>query len=180
MRQHIYFICLLSITISSKSIGQSDNVSNEPANISANADASLVFGKPATAKKISSVHSKTLLNFEKNFKNAANVNWYSVDEKEKTYLVFFTTDNNPSMALFQKKGNMLYAITHCAENDLPEENRKTIKSNYVDYKITYVKKVVSGGKTAWIANLVNENKLVIVKTIDGQLEEMENYDLPKS
>jgi len=179
MRQHIFFICLLSIIVSSISNAQSGNISKEPINISDEGGASLEFGKPATAKKINSVHSKTLLNFEKNFKNTANVTWYSVDEKGKTYLVFFTTDNNPSMALFQKKGSMLYAISHCAENDLPAENRKTIKSNYVDYRISYVKKVMSGGKTAWIANLVNENKLVIVKTIDGQLEEMENYDLPK-
>ena len=176
-----FFVACLLATAMSQSMAQSGNVAKDPANFSSEIDNNVVYGKQTTtAKKITNVHAKTLYAFEKLFKNVNDVNWYALDEKERTYLVYFNTDNHPSMALFQKKGGLLYAITYYAEADLPPENRKIIKSNYVDYMITYVKKVMSGGKTAWIANLVSENKLVIVKTIEGQLEEMESYELSKN
>ena len=180
MKQHIISLCMLVTAFGSHSVAQTGKINQDVPNSSSDVEINPVFAKPATAKKITNVNSKALYSFQKTFKDANDVNWYAADEKEKTYVVFFNSEKNPSMALFQKRGNLLYAITHCAESDLPAENRIAIKSNYVDYKITYVKKVTVGNKTAWIANLENEKKLVIVKSIEGQIEEMENYDLSKN
>ena len=144
MKQHIISLCMLIAAFGSHSVAQTGKINQDGSNISSDVDINPVFAKPATAKKVTNVNSRALYSFQKIFKDANDVNWYAVDEKEKTYVVFFNSDKNPSMALFQKRGNLLYAITHCAESDLPAENRTAIKSNYVDYKITYVKKSYCG------------------------------------
>ena len=100
MKQHIISLCMLIAAFGSHSVAQTGKINQDGSNISSDVDINPVFAKPATAKKVTNVNSRALYSFQKIFKDANDVNWYAVDEKEKTYVVFFNSDKNPSMASF--------------------------------------------------------------------------------
>lgn len=172
------FLCCFFTTILCSSFAQSGNeiVARNPAAILRTTGGTTTNNSEVDrAKKLTYVNSKVQKSFDQWFANASEVDWYSVDKKNRVYLVLFNSNGNTSHARFQKNGNLLYAITHCTEKDLPIENRKSLKSKYVDYAITSVIKVMADGKVAWIANLQNSENIIIVKAIDGVLEEMKTY-----
>jgi len=63
-----------------------------------------------------------------------------------------------------------------SEKDLPKAERKMIKSNYVDYSIGTATEVNLGSdKHAWVVNLEDTGNLVLVRIMDGRLDELAHY-----
>lgn len=117
------------------------------------------------------ISTKVTSAFHKTFAGA-EPKWYQVDN---LYLARFTKEGTSTHALYRKNGYMLYSVTHGSEQLLPSAVRRMILSNYVDYKITDVTEAISLGVTAWIAHLKWEDRLVIVKVIDGEIVETTDY-----
>ncbi len=118
------------------------------------------------------VSSKTLSAFAGMFKGVTDARWYELDNK---FLVKFNKNGRETTALYNKKGMHIYTISYGSEKDLPADVRHMIKSSYFDYEITLVIEVNSLGKTAWIAKVQDETRIITVRVLDGEMEETENY-----
>jgi len=170
---------LCAATITSTSFAQTTASASVPASDkNFNFDYSLALNNntPSAARVLSpnEVTTKATRSFDKSFKEATNAKWYAIDKK--TYLATFThKDGRESRALFAKNGYIYYAISFGNEQSLPKEERRNIKSNYVDYNIGRVSEVSALGQKVWVVNLQDADNLVIARSADGALDELEHY-----
>jgi hypothetical protein len=113
---------------------------------------------------------------DKSFKNgfpaAQNLRWYKLD---KDYLAKFIENDMKHQALFAKNGFLKYVISYGYQNHLPEDVLNKIKDAYDGYNITSVANVKSEDRNIWVANLENEDHLVIVRFEDEEMEEVGKY-----
>lgn len=120
---------------------------------------------------INEVSTKAIRSLNQTFKNAGTANWSSV---KGSYLAEFDLSGRRSRALFSRNGYMIYGITYGGEQDLPKEERHVLKSNYVDYDITSVAEVQANGKRYWICTLQDANNIVVTRSDEGVLEELQH------
>lgn len=128
---------------------------------------------PVTVTTTSNVNKAVSKSFQSAFKDATNTQWYKVN---RNYLATFITNDQKNRALFQKNGYLIYHITYGKENNMPDDVRKLVKSNYVDYNITSAINVQESGRNIWVVNLETDKKLILARVEDGALEEVGNYD----
>jgi len=127
-----------------------------------------------TAIPVNEVSPKALRSFDKSFKDITAPQWYALDKR--SYLATFTSkDGRSSRALFGKNGYMYYTIHFGNEKSLPKEERRLVKSNYVDYTIGRVSEVSADGQKAWIVNLQDDNDLVVARVTNGAIDELAHY-----
>jgi hypothetical protein len=91
-------------------------------------------------------------------------------------MVDFMSEDQKNKALFQKNGSIVYHLTYGYEKNLPEDVRKLVKGNYVEYEILNAINVEQDNRNIWVINVQNDKKLVVVRVEGGQLEEVYNYD----
>ena len=118
------------------------------------------------------VSSKTLNAFASMFKGASDIRWFESDNK---FLVKFYKNGRQNTALYNKKGMHLYTISYGTEKHLPVDVRSLVKSTYFDFEITLSIEVNSLGKTAWIAKMENDKRLITVRVLDDEMDEIENF-----
>lgn len=117
---------------------------------------------------------KALRNFKTSFEGAANEKWFIT---ANGFIVKFSLDNNSSRASYDKKGNWKYTLQQYAEDKLPIDVRKLIKTSYYDHQITLVEDIdiLAGGKyylvhmqdaNSWTNVLVHNNELMIMETLN--------------
>jgi len=121
----------------------------------------------------SRVPEKVWKSFQNYYSNAQNAEWYQLNRK---YLVKYMTEDKKNQAVFGKRGRLVYNISYGYENNLPEEIRKQVKSNYNDYNITAAIKVTQYKRTIWVVNVEDAKKMIQVKLEDGEMEEIESYN----
>jgi len=173
--------CLLTLfsatAIINSSFAQTTAMYQPVVAITKNADYTITSSEKAPATNaipVNEVSPKALRSFDKSFKDITNPQWYALDKK--SFLATFTnTDGRSSRVLFGKNGYMYYTIHYGNEKSLPKEERRLIKSNYVDYTIGRVSEVRVEGQKAWIANLQDDNDLVVVRLTNGVIDELAHY-----
>lgn len=121
----------------------------------------------------SNVNKKVTDAFKTSFADATNKRWYKMN---KNYLVHFIRSDMQNKALFHKNGYLVYHIMYGFENNLPDDVRKAVKSNYVDYDITRAVNVKQDRRDIWVVNLETDKKLILVRVEEGAIEEVGNYD----
>jgi len=128
---------------------------------------------PVTVTAKSNVSKAVTKSFEESFKDATNTQWYKVNRR---YLADFMMKDQQNRALFQKNGAIIYHLTYGFENNLPDDVRKLVKSNYVDYNITRAINVHQENRNIWVINIEDNKKIILVRVEEGALEEVGNYD----
>jgi hypothetical protein len=128
---------------------------------------------PVTVTASSNVNQAVTRSFDKYFKNAVSTQWYKANRK---YLVEFMINDQQNKALFRKNGALVYHLTFASENDMPDDVRSTVKSNYGDYTILNAIKVDVDSRDIWLVNMESSKKLALVRVEDGQLDEINDYD----
>lgn len=128
---------------------------------------------PVTVTATTNVSKAVTKSFDKTFKDAENTQWFKVNRR---YLVYFISNDQKNRALYQKNGALIYHLMYGTENNLPDDVRKIVKSNYVDYDITHAINVHQENRNIWVVNLEDKKKLILVRIEDGALEEVGNYD----
>ena len=123
------------------------------------------------------VYENVTSEFQKHFAGAENVRWYPVQNK---YLAKFSMGNVEKRALLNRKGELIYEITHGKEQDLPTNIRKHVKSTYVEFTITAATLVEEANRSIWVINIEDDSKYVIVRVENDELEEVRNYTKVKS
>lgn len=126
-----------------------------------------------TAGELSSaaVSNKVTRSFSKTFQGITP-KWYANNDQ---YLARFKANGAVTHALYEKNGYMVYSVTKGPASLLPSEVTKLLQEVYPCYNITTGTKAVSLGTTAWIADLTLGNSLLVVKVIDGEIEETTRY-----
>ncbi len=124
---------------------------------------------------LNEISTKAIRTFGKSFKDVTNLVWYGVDSKK--YLAIFTSkDGRYSRALFAKNGYMYYGIRYGNEQSLADEQRRVIKSKYVEYTIDQVYEISADGQKVWVIDLQDDDNVVVVRlTAEGILDELLNY-----
>ncbi len=128
---------------------------------------------PVTVTAKSNVSKAVTKSFEESFKDATNTQWYKVNRR---YLADFMMKDQQNRALFQKNGAIIYHLTYGFENNLHDDVRKLVKSNYVDYNITRAINVHQENRNIWVINIEDNKKIILVRVEEGALEEVGNYD----
>jgi hypothetical protein len=121
------------------------------------------------------VADKIQTKFDLRFPAAANCEWYALNKNCSLFGVRFQTNGRYSIAVFTKRGGLVYTIVAILENGLPNQYRKTIKSNFIDYAITNAVKVTSGTNVRYMVQLKSTEDLVVVCIENGFLEVIKTY-----
>ncbi len=111
--------------------------------------------------------------FLKSFPEAKKPVWYQLN---KNYLVKFITKDQTNRALYKKSGQLIYHIRYGHVQNLPEDIRKLVKANYVEYNITSVIFINQDAREIWLINVENKDKLIIVRYEDGEMQQVDNYN----
>jgi len=133
---------------------------------------SYAIGNINSMKPATNVDARVLKAFNNEYKNTANVTWFTVN---KEYIALFDWNGLKAHAVLGKKGQTVYSVRSESEKNLPTDARNVIKSNYVDYTIGNVSEVNSEGHNTFIVNLENNDNLIIVRVENGILEEVAHY-----
>jgi hypothetical protein len=128
---------------------------------------------PVTVTAKTDVTNAVTKSFEESFKDATNTQWYKLNKK---YMADFMMKDQQNRALFEKNGAIIYHLTYGFEKNLPDDVRKLVKSNYVDFNITRAINVQQENRNIWVINLEDSKKLILVRVEEGALEEVGNYD----
>jgi len=128
---------------------------------------------PVTVTAKTNVSKAVTKSFAESFPEATNEHWYKMS---KRYLVDFMENDQKNKALFQKNGAIIYHLTYGHENDLPDDIRKLVKSNYVDFNITSAINVHQDNRNVWVINIEDSKKLILVRWEENAIEEVGNYD----
>ncbi|HTQ64684.1 MAG TPA: hypothetical protein VMI12_07795 [Puia sp.] len=123
-----------------------------------------------SSTKVSNEVSKA---FRSTFPDAEKAVWYKASEN---YLVRFMTNDQTNRALFEKNGMLVYHILYGNESNLPDNIHKMVKSNYSGYDITMVIYVSQDERNVWVINVENSQKLIILRSEDGELEKVNTYN----
>ena len=135
-------------------------------------DTSMKTLEPVTIYSSTKVAPKVEQAFATSFKEAVDPKWYQLN---KNYLVNFMMHDQRNSALFKKNGYLIYHISYGNEQSLPEDVRRIIKSNYVDYNITQAVNVKQDNRDIWVINLESPKKLLLVRVENGAIEEVGDY-----
>lgn len=120
------------------------------------------------------VPAKTWRSFASYFPGAYNSRFYKVN---KDWLGKFILHNQENRALFTKKGYLVYHISYGYEENLPDDIRRQIKSEYYDYTITRAIKVEEDKRVIWVVNVENAKELILLRLEDGNMENVQQIDL---
>ena len=142
-------------------VGESEYISNEVKTNKLNAEA---------------ISSKVMRSFVKAFDKTENVNWY--DDKGY-HLASFQSDDRRALAWFNKKGYMSNSILYGTEKHLPAAEKQQLQSAYEDYDIIATQEVMSRNTTAWIVVVQNEKKLIRLRLMGGEIEQLEKIQRTK-
>ncbi len=126
---------------------------------------------PITITPATKVPSAVKETFNSSFENAVNPEWYKLDTK---YLVTFLTRDQKNRALYDKNGELIYHIRYGFEQNLPNDIRSMVKSNYNNYTITMAIAVNQNLRNIWVINMENKDRYIIVRVEDGEMEEVQN------
>jgi hypothetical protein len=118
------------------------------------------------------VRSKVVSTFLQLFDDPSDVQW---NLNENQYLASFKNKDHLYKALFSVGGDWLYSIQYGTQEDLPRDVYRMVKATYIDHNISVVIEVKALQAQTWIVNLENKDNLVLVKIVDGQLEELQRY-----
>ena len=105
--------------------------------------------------------------FDRQFANASDVQW--VSEEEVITVSFIKYGNLRSRATYDKNGNLLYSVVNYYEQDLPEEQRSLVTSNFPNMKITLVQEIKQGSALVYKIHLENDATLKHVLISDGEV-----------
>jgi hypothetical protein len=136
------------------------------------ATAAVVTSEPRNIHTGVSVRTKVMRTFLQAFEGATSVRW-SRDGRQ--CLASFTQGDQTGNALFSANGALQYSLQYGTEKHLPRDVRHLVRSTYYDLKIKNVTEVNSNNTKAWIVSLQDADNLVVVRVLDGGIDELSRY-----
>jgi hypothetical protein len=126
-------------------------------------------GKAATA---TDVNKKALKDFDKSFRNVANVKWYTVSDG---FFASFYVNGIETKVAYDKKGNWHCTVRILEESQLPFEVRDGVKRMYYDSKILVCYEIKHTDGVAYIVKTEDNKSLKTLRVINGEVEIIGDY-----
>ncbi|HVZ56731.1 MAG TPA: hypothetical protein VG870_08755 [Chitinophagaceae bacterium] len=126
-----------------------------------------------TVTALAKVNRQIDQTFRNTFPDAMNLHWYKQD---KYYLAKFISEDMKHNALFQKNGYLKYDISFGYENNLPDEVKSLVASNYADCQITRTINLKGSDRDVWVVNLESVKRYYTVSVEQGELSVVEQYE----
>lgn len=123
-----------------------------------------------------SVSNKIAKSFKKYFGEQAEQNWSIVGNN---FLNRFHVNGVLTNSMFDKNGNLIYTIRYGTEQDMPEDVKRIVKSEYYDYSITMAVNVNESKRDIWVVTLVNATQQLTVRVEDGDMEQVQEINISK-
>ena len=130
----------------------------------------------ATGVPATSINTKTVKNFKKNYKTSNAVSWFDIKDG---ILAEFKEDEITTKVFYDRKGNKTASIRSYFENKLPRDIRHQVKSHYYDFNIFYVQEVTVGDKTAYLVKIEDPLSFKTIRVVDGEMDELEAFTKSK-
>ena len=92
--------------------------------------------------------------------------WY---KSSQGYVAEYEAGPVKGRFVYNQKGDWAYSILTYRERELPEEVRKEVRSNYYDYRITWVKEVNEEDAVVYVVHLEDEASWKDVAVQDGEM-----------
>jgi hypothetical protein len=105
--------------------------------------------------------SNAQTNFNKQFKQATNVSWSKVGDKEK---VCFTLEGRTVCAYYDADGKLFSITRSLLSTELPLILSADLKQTYNDYWITNISEVANEEGTTYYATLENADHELVLKS----------------
>jgi len=118
------------------------------------------------------VNKKVHAAFKRDFKDAVQPRWYTMDQN---YLVKFISKDQKNRALYNVKGSLIYHITYMNGDNLPKNVSGEINSKYTNDKILTAIHVEQNNRNIWVVNLKSEGSIVVARVEEDEVEEVERY-----
>lgn len=127
--------------------------------------------------KAGAVCDKVQNAFDKTFVHESTSDWYALDKKYKLFGVRFLNNDQYAIAVFTKRGNLVYAVVSIPEKELDRQVCKIIRSNYADDTITNVLKVTTGFRDIYLVQLQDGNHVASIYVENGCLNVLQEYTI---
>ena len=122
------------------------------------------------------INSRAVRYFNRSFKDIKDAEWSRI--KEGGFLCKFMEKGILKRVYFDPTGNWQYTIAGYNEAKLPRDIRALVKGAYYDYAITYIQQIntVKDNKTAYLVQVQDETKLMVLRVVDGETEVIGSYN----
>ena len=125
-----------------------------------------------SSNTLSGISTRAIKSFDKSFKEATGVTWYTIPEG---FGASFTKDGNFNRAYYDRKGNLTFNITYYNGKKLPRDVYAIVKSTYFDCTIPFVEEIHSVDQIVYIVHLEDETSWKKVKVTNGEMEVLEDF-----
>jgi hypothetical protein len=119
------------------------------------------------------IAAKAERDFNKSYKNATNVQWHNTNDGGS--VVNFTDGETNSKSAYNKKGQWEYTLHYFNANQVSEDARMLVKSEFRSYAITHAIEVVRFNETALLVYIDNGSRLKTVRIVNGEADVVEEY-----
>lgn len=123
------------------------------------------------------VSERVMREFRFHFLEATNMEWFSLDRKNKRYVVYFWYEGKKGKALYTKSAGLQYAILYAPETVLSENDRKALDF-YPGYTISNVIETTAEGQTFLVVKLKKQDHVVLTKLKYGIVTELQDWKEP--
>jgi hypothetical protein len=134
-------------------------------------DKNLRDGNSTMALPESSVNIRAVRSFRKSFPNVDKAKW---KEQNGYYFVSFTTGSVKQKVVYNRNGEVDYALKIYSEKELPSDLRAAVKGIYYDYAINSAQELKIGSKIVYLVQISTAQNLKTVRICEGDMEEIED------
>ncbi|HTQ65191.1 MAG TPA: hypothetical protein VMI12_10355 [Puia sp.] len=113
---------------------------------------------------------KVLHSFQKEFVNASDVNWKSLDD-DNFFQASFKFHGEQILAIFNSDGDLVGTARIISEEHLPIMVMKALASNYEGYTVKQTEEYTVNGEAYYEVTMMNPKEMIVVKFFaDGSID----------
>lgn len=130
-------------------------------------------GNTDTKPQVKSANEKAVKNFNKQFKNAADVNMYNTDNG---IIIHSAALSNNITAAYDKKGNWIYSIERYPSESLAKNVLDIVKRSYDKYYVSAMDKIVQPGSgITYVVYLENATSIKTLRITNDETELVQDF-----
>jgi len=116
-------------------------------------------------------------NFIKSYKDVSDERWIGIKEG---FVAMFFYNNMDYQVFYNKKGGWLSTIRSYNEDQMPQDIRHIVKSNYYDYNINRVHEIeMPFNAIIYAIQLLGKTEIINLKVSDGEMVELQKFKRSK-
>ena len=145
------------------------NTHSQPLSATTVTEATLVADKQAQPVLRNEINIHAVRHFRKLCPTVEDEKWYPIING---YMARYKQADVKVRVDYDQRGRWLYTIRYYAENRLPKDVRKLVRSNWYDYAIATIEEIERENQLIYIVHIHEGNDWKMIQVCDGQVSEM--------